>query len=124
MLSPPCRGMVAESPICRYPSHLNERTVKPEARLYRASRVPGRHISYNLTSSGKACVCSAAEEVMKAVLALVIIYVGAFFLAIQGAPQNPTSAAPQSAAADDQTSPAAAKPIVPLKDADIHSLME
>jgi hypothetical protein len=61
---------------------------------------------------------------MKAVLALVIIYVGAFFLAIQGASQNPTSAAPQSAAAEDQTSAAAAKPIDPLKDADIRSLME
>src|SRR5580704_12201695 len=61
---------------------------------------------------------------MKAVLALVIIYVGAFFLAIQGASQNPVSAAPQSAAAEDQTSPTAAKPIDPLKDADIHSLME
>ena len=61
---------------------------------------------------------------MKAVLALVIIYVGAFFLAIQGASQNPTSAAPQSAAAEDQTSPAAAKPVDPLKDADIRSLME
>jgi len=61
---------------------------------------------------------------MKAVLALVIIYVGAFFLAIQGASQNPVSAAPQSAAAEDQTSPAAAKPVDPLKDADIRSLME
>jgi uncharacterized protein len=61
---------------------------------------------------------------MKAVLALVIIYVGAFFLAIQGASQNPVSAAPQSAAAEDQTSPAAAKPIDPVKDADIRSLME
>jgi len=30
---------------------------------------------------------------MKAVLALVIIYVGTFFLAIQGASQNPVSAA-------------------------------
>jgi hypothetical protein len=61
---------------------------------------------------------------MKAVLALVIIYVGAFFLAIQGASQNSVSAAPPSAAAQDQTSPAAAKPIDPLKDADIRSLME
>jgi uncharacterized protein len=61
---------------------------------------------------------------MKAVLALVIIYVGAFFLAIQGASQNPVSASPQSAAAEDQTSPAAAKPIDPVKDADIRSLME
>ncbi len=61
---------------------------------------------------------------MKAVLALVIIYIGTFFLAIQGASQNPVSAAPQSAAAEDQTSPAAAKPIDPVKDADIRSLME
>jgi hypothetical protein len=61
---------------------------------------------------------------MKAVLALIIIYVGAFFLAIQGASQNPVSAAPQSAAAQDQASPAQAKPIDPIKDADIRSLME
>jgi uncharacterized protein len=61
---------------------------------------------------------------MKAVLALAIIYVGTFFLAIQGASQNPVSAAPQSAAAQDQASPAQAKPIDPVKDADIRSLME
>jgi hypothetical protein len=61
---------------------------------------------------------------MKAVLALVIIYVGTFFLAIQGASQNPVSAAPQSAAAQDQASTAQAKPIDPVKDADIRSLME
>jgi hypothetical protein len=61
---------------------------------------------------------------MKAVLALVIIYVGTFFLAIQGASQNPVSAAPQAAAAQDQASPAQAKAIDPVKDADIRSLME
>jgi hypothetical protein len=61
---------------------------------------------------------------MKAVLALVIIYVGTFFLAIQGASQNPVSAAPQSGAAQDPASPATAKPIDPVKDADIRSLME
>jgi hypothetical protein len=61
---------------------------------------------------------------MKAVLALVVIYVGTFFLAIQGASQNPVSAAPQSAAAQDQTGPGAAKLIDPVKDADIRSLME
>jgi hypothetical protein len=61
---------------------------------------------------------------MKAVLALVIIYVGTFFLAIQGASQNPVSAAPQSAAAQDQASPTQVKPIDPVKDADIRSLME
>ena len=61
---------------------------------------------------------------MKAVLALVIIYVGTFFLAIQGASQNPVSAAPQSVAAQDQASSGQAKPIDPAKDADIRSLME
>ena len=64
---------------------------------------------------------------MKAVLALVIIYVGTFFLAIQGASQNPVSAAPQqNPATQDQSSQAtaAAKPIDPVKDADIRSLME
>jgi uncharacterized protein len=61
---------------------------------------------------------------MKAVLALVIIYVGTFFLAIQGASQNPVSAAPQSTAVQDQASTAQAKPIDPAKDADIRSLME
>jgi hypothetical protein len=61
---------------------------------------------------------------MKAVLALVIIYVGTFFLAIQGASQNPVSAAPQGASALDQASPAQAKPIDPVKDSDIRSLME
>src|SRR5271168_452419 len=60
---------------------------------------------------------------MKAVLALVVIYVGTFFLAIQGASQNPVSAAPQTAA-QDQTSPPQPKPIDPVKDADIRSLME
>ena len=61
---------------------------------------------------------------MKAVLALVIIYVGTFFLAIQGASQNPVSAAPQSTAALDQASSAQTKPIDPVKDSDIRSLME
>lgn len=61
---------------------------------------------------------------MKAVLALVVIYVGTFFLAIQGASQNPVSAAPQNAAAQDQSSSPQAKPIDPVKDADIRSLME
>jgi uncharacterized protein len=67
---------------------------------------------------------AATEEVMKAVLALVIIYVGTFFLAIQGASQNPVSAAPQNTAAQDQASQAPANPIDPAKDADIRSLME
>jgi hypothetical protein len=61
---------------------------------------------------------------MKAVLALVIIYVGTFFLAIQGASQNSASATPQSAAAQDQAGSAQAKPIDPVKDSDIRSLME
>lgn len=69
-------------------------------------------------------LCHGEEKVMKAVLALVVIYVGTFFLAIQGASQNPVSAAPQSAAPQEQASSPTAKPIDPVKDADIRSLME
>jgi len=61
---------------------------------------------------------------MKAVLALIIIYVGTFFLAIQGASQNSVNAAPQNSSAQGQASTSAAKPIDPVKDADIRSLME
>ena len=55
---------------------------------------------------------------MKAVLALIILYVAMFFLAIQGASQNSVSAAPQNGAG------AAAHAIDPAKEADIRSLME
>jgi hypothetical protein len=58
---------------------------------------------------------------MKAVLALVIIYVGTFFLVIQGASQNSVQASPQSAApAASQTNSS----MDPAKEADIRSLME
>jgi hypothetical protein len=62
---------------------------------------------------------------MKAVLALVIIYIGTFFVVIQGASQNPVEAAPQNAAqAQDNATPAQVKSIDPAKEADIRSLME
>ncbi len=63
---------------------------------------------------------------MKAVLALVIIYVGTFFLVIQGASQNPVQAVPQSAssAQDNAASPQTIRSIDPAKEADIRSLME
>src|SRR5256885_2490597 len=68
---------------------------------------------------------SATEAVMKAVLALFIIYVGTFFLVIQGASQNPVQAAPQSATAlQDNGARTPAKPLDPARDADIRSLME
>src|SRR5260370_12763930 len=69
---------------------------------------------------------AAAEAVMKAGVALVIIYVGIFFLVIQGASQNPVQAAPQSATAlqDNNGAQTPAKPMDPVKDADIRSLME
>src|SRR5580692_7769658 len=43
----------AESLSCRYLYHLNERTVKREARLYRAIAMPCHGISYNFRSGGK-----------------------------------------------------------------------
>ena len=62
---------------------------------------------------------------MKAVLALVILYVGTFFLVIQGASQNPVPASPQSSAELQGTSSAApSKSIYATKETDIRSLME
>jgi hypothetical protein len=63
---------------------------------------------------------------MKAVLALVIIYVGTFFLVIQGASQNAVQAAPQGAtpAQNGGGSPQANSSIDPAKETDIRSLME
>ena len=63
---------------------------------------------------------------MKAVLALVIIYVGTFFLVIQGASQNAVQAAPQGSAPaqNSPASPQANPSIDPAKEADIRSLME
>jgi uncharacterized protein len=62
---------------------------------------------------------------MKAVLALIVIYVGTFFVAIQGASQNPVQAAHQAdSQAQDSSSATPAKPIDPVKDADIRSLLE
>lgn len=55
---------------------------------------------------------------MKAVLVLVIIYIGAFLIAIQGVSQSPAQA--QSVTASPQTAPS----IDPAKEADIRSLLE
>ena len=57
---------------------------------------------------------------MKAVLALIIIYVGTFLVAIQGASQNPVQAAQQSSAGAN----AHTKAVDPAKEADIRSLLE
>lgn len=54
---------------------------------------------------------------MKAVLALIVIYIGAFLIATQGASQNTAQAAKQDASA-----PSAS--VDPSKEADIRSLME
>lgn len=56
---------------------------------------------------------------MKALFALIVIYVGTFFVAIQGASNNPVQAAVQDSA---KASPA--KSIDPQKEADIRSLLE
>jgi hypothetical protein len=64
---------------------------------------------------------------MKAVLALIIIYVGTFFLVIQGASQNSVQASQQSAGtqAQDNSAPQQTKSAIdPAKEADIRSLME
>jgi len=63
---------------------------------------------------------------MKAVLALVLIYIGTFFLVIQGASQNSVQAARQGANAAQGSAPSrqANSSIDPAKEADIRSLME
>src|SRR5712692_9627605 len=62
---------------------------------------------------------TAAEAVMKAVLALVILYVVTFFLVIQGASQNPVQASPQG-----NFSAAPSNVMDATKETDIRSLME
>src|SRR6195256_718137 len=62
---------------------------------------------------------AATEAVMKAVLALVIIYIGTFFLVIQGASQNPVQAPPQG-----NSSAAPSNSVEATKETDIRSLME
>src|SRR5882762_6337715 len=64
-------------------------------------------------------VNTAAEAVMKAVLALVIIYIGTFFLVIQGASQNPVQASPQG-----NSSAAPSNSMDATKETDIRALME
>jgi len=56
---------------------------------------------------------------MKAVLALIVIYVGTFLIAIQGASNSPVEASEQSGAKTTLT-----KSIDPAKEADIRSLLE
>ena len=58
---------------------------------------------------------------MKAVLALIVIYIGTFFVAIQGSSQNSAQAAQNPAA---RQAAAATKPMDPVKEADIRALME
>lgn len=63
---------------------------------------------------------------MKALLALIFIYVGTFYLVIQGSSQNPVQAAPQgqgSAQVGSASGPSNGN-VDPVKEADIRSLME
>src|SRR5262245_18740397 len=61
----------------------------------------------------------ARGAVMKAVLALIVIYVGTFLVAIQGASNSPVEASEQYSAKTTLT-----KSIDPAKEADIRSLLE
>ena len=62
---------------------------------------------------------------MKAVLALVILYIVTFFLVIQGASQNPVQASPENAAGPQgNSSTAPSHSVDATKEADIRSLME
>ncbi len=61
---------------------------------------------------------------MKALLALILVYPGTFFLVIQGASQNSSQAAQGSASAQDSGSTHSNSNIDRVKEADIRSLME
>jgi hypothetical protein len=63
------------------------------------------------------------EEVMKAVLALILIYIGTFLVAIQGGSLAEVQAAPQASSAG-QSGELAVGAIDPAKEADIRSLLE
>lgn len=60
---------------------------------------------------------------MKAVLALILIYIGTFLVAIHGSSVAGVQAAPQSTSAN-QTTSQAGRAIDPAKEADIRSLLE
>lgn len=60
---------------------------------------------------------------MKAALALIVIYVGMFFVAIQGGPPSSVQAAAQSPG-EKQNGTKSAAPIDPMKDSDIRALLE
>ena len=94
--------------------------MRDSARLYAAYLRACRGVSTLLIVAERTS-SPAAEEVMKAVLALVVIYIGTFLVAIQGSSQNAVQAAAQNAA---QQAAAPAKPMDPVKEADIRSLME
>ncbi len=100
---------------------LDERTVKDAAQLSSRGRLKGTRVPYNYGGGGEV-QAPLAEEVMKAVLALFVIYIGTFFVVIQGASPNSVQAAQQDGgAAQGQAAPAS---IDPVKEADIRSLME
>jgi hypothetical protein len=75
---------------------------------------------------GAKTIDAATEAAMKAVLALVMIYVGTFFVVNKGASQDSVQVAPQSAAPvpGNAAPPQANSSVDPAKEADIRSLME
>jgi hypothetical protein len=76
---------------------------------------------YQSEETARAVTAGSAEEAMKAALALLIIYVGAFLVAIQGSSPTSVEAAGQSAAGKAAFS---APAIDPAKEADIRALLE
>jgi hypothetical protein len=104
-------------PLTRLHERAKKSTVKrPDTTVPRRPFPPAAPL-YN-RKRGETAKIFAAEAVMKAVLALVIIYVAMFFLAIQGASQNSVQAAHHGTAAQGAPS------IDPAKEADIRSLIE
>ena len=109
----------AVGPITLLFVHLYRKTGRKASDARNNSALPDRRAPHFLSLDSVVGTDDAfAEEVMKAILALIVIYVGAFLLAIQGTPSTAVEAAPQSAsgaAALSAKSPA----IDPLKEVDI-----
>src|SRR5574340_1648979 len=118
----PVGSRVVSNPVAVLSDTLHVRTVPYATNLYSRTASFSVPVSYTQRQEVRARDCapgSAVEDPMKAALALVVIYLGMFFVAIQGGPAASVQAAPQSPSArlDSRT-------IDPAKEADIRSLLE
>src|SRR5262249_54045194 len=111
------RGIVAET--LRFfsfgPEHRDSRWSGHKLSLRAVARVPLPFLESKVARDRRR---RHGDSHMKALLALIVVYVGAFFFVLQGSSQNQVQAARQSGNSTQSNS------IDPVKEADIRSLME